>query len=63
MFQLATYQVSRVDHCCNTPDKRAAQQDCTVQGVALEALVEALQNEEEAQEIVDQARQVLHSCL
>ena len=34
-----------------------------MQGAALEALVEALQNEEEAQEIVNQAQQVLHSCL
>ena len=31
-----------------------------MQGAALEALVEALQNEEEAQEIVNQAQQVLH---
>lgn len=34
-----------------------------VQGAALEALVEALQNKEEAQEIVNQAQQVLRSCL
>lgn len=33
-----------------------------MQGAALEALVEALQNEEDAQEIVNQAQQVLHAC-
>ena len=39
------------------------QQESIAQGVALEALVEALQNEEEAQEVVNQAQQVLSSCL
>lgn len=45
-------------HASSLWDRQLLQHVFALQGVALEALVEALQNRQEAQEILEQAQQV-----